>query len=334
MPDIDTILERRRTHRHSDPELWNFFERVSFVSRADLNDSSVEPRPLEHLSDAALQARLDNLERNIQLLDGGDPRRDEMSADDGWLSPWWWHRLRHWTLSEFKRRSLDVRSTPMVPEAIPVRDGFRGIHSGSTPKLFRISRLPFLKDLLVRGNVRFGLAAGYQEMEDDEARADDEMKKGYRRSGKLVTITSPDGSEMKALEDVSFDTVRMTSDMVKLPYWMLCLSSDLDPRLFGDFPSSEGDDAVIAIFDCDELMRRIRQAMGAARPDVHVFADRVFYYDVYHPPRRDISPVTMKEMRFGYQREVRIVLDPGRGPALADGPFTIAIGSIEDIAAI
>ena len=189
MSDIDTILELRRTHRHWDPELWNFFERVSFVSRADLNDSSVEPRPLEHLSDVALQARLDSIERNIQLLDGGDPRRDEMSADDGWLSPWWWHRLRHWTLSEFKRRGLDVRRTPAVPAAIPIRDEFRGIHSGSRPKLFRISRLPFLEDLLVRGTVRFGLAAGYQKMEDDEARADNEMKKGYRRSGKLVTIT-------------------------------------------------------------------------------------------------------------------------------------------------
>ena len=115
---------------------------------------------------------------------------------------------------------------------------------------------------------------------------------------------------------------------------MLCLSSDLDPRLFDDFRSPEGDDVVIAIFDPDEFMRRVRRAMAATQPDVHVLADTVFYYDVYHPPQRAISPVTMKEMRFGHQREVRIVLDPGCGAALAAGPFTVAIGSIEDIAAI
>lgn len=41
-----------------------------------------------------------------------------------------------------------------------------------------------------------------------------------------------------------------------------------------------------------------------------------------------------KDMRFGYQREVRIMLDPGHGRAVDDGAFTIPIGSIEDIATI
>lgn len=105
-------------------------------------------------------------------------------------------------------------------------------------------------------------------------------------------------------------------------------------RLFDELPSDEGDDGVIAIFDPDEFMRRIRRAMAAAVPSVAVSAEMVFYYDVYHPPRRDISPVTMKAMRFAYQRELRIVLDPGLGEPIADGAFTIDIGSIEDIAAV
>lgn len=334
MPDIPQILERRRAHRHWDPELWDFFERVSFVSQEDLNDRSVEPRPLENLSDTALQARLNSIERNIQYLDCADRRRDEMSPDDGWLSPWWWLRLRHWTLSEFRRRGVDIQPSPNVADPVPVGEDFRGIHSGSTPKLFRISRLPFLKDMLERGNVRFGLAAGYQKIENDEARADNEMKKGYKRSGRRVKITTLDGRQITALGDVSFDTARITSDLAKLPYWMLCFSSDLDLRLFDEFPSLERDDAVIAIFDPDEFIRRIRRAMAMRLPEVHVFPANVLYYDVYHPPRRDISPLTMKEMRFGYQREVRIVLDPGRGEAIANGAFTIGIGSIKDIAAI
>jgi hypothetical protein len=58
------------------------------------------------------------------------------------------------------------------------------------------------------------------------------------------------------------------------------------------------------------------------------------YYDLYHPPRGEISPVSMKEMRFAYQRELRFVADPGRGLALAEEAFTMTIGSIQDIAAV
>ena len=334
MTNIETIIERRRGHSRWDPELWDFVERVAGVPREHLNDRSVEPRPLEHLSDAALQIRLEGIERNIQYLDGGDPARDEWPPEDGWLSPWWWLRLRQWTLSEFARRGLHIQATTPVVAAAPLRGEFQGIHSGSAPKLFRISRLPFLMDTLERGHLRFGLAKGYERIENDIARADDEMTKGYKRSGRQVTITTIDGRPVTALSDVSFDTSRMTSEMVELPYWMLCLSTDFDPRLFAEFPSDEGDDGVIAIFDPDEFMRRVRCAIAVALPGVAVSAQKVFYYDVYHPPRRNISPVSMKTMKFAYQRELRIVLDPGLGEPIADGAFTIDVGSVENIAAV
>jgi len=59
----------------------------------------------------------------------------------------------------------------------------------------------------------------------------------------------------------------------------------------------------------------------AARGDVHLAP--VTYYDVYHPPGGDISPVTMKEMRFAYQRELRLVLDPGRDRRLPTAPSVL-----------
>jgi hypothetical protein len=187
---------------------------------------------------------------------------------------------------------------------------------------------------LEQGRLRFAPATGYKSIENDAARSDDEMTKGYRRSGSRVSIKTLDGRQIKALEDVSFNVSRKTADMVDLPYWMLCCSTDLDPRLFDEFSSGQGDDAALAIFDPEEFRRRTGRAVAVALPYAAASVSVVDYYDIYHPPARDISPVTMKTLHFAYQRELRFVLDPGHGPAIGEKDYFIDIGSIEDIAAI
>jgi hypothetical protein len=334
MTSIEAIIDRRRRQPLWDPELWDFAERVECVPRDMLNDASVLPRPLEHLDDEGLQSRLEDIERNIQYLDGGDAARDDWPPERGWLSPWWWLRLRHWTRSEFTRRGLEPQQTAPVQSAQPVRNEFLGIHAGAAPRIFRFSRLAYLMNTLERGQLRFAPAKGYKAIENDAARADDEMTKGYRRSASRVSITTLDGRPIKALKDVSFDTSRMTPDLVDLPYWLLCCGTDLDPRLFAEFPGGHGDDAALAIFDPEEFRRRAGQAIAAALPHAVASVSVVDYYDIYHPPAHRISPVKMKTIHFAYQRELRFVLDPGLGPAIAEKDYFIDIGSIEDIAAI
>lgn len=171
-------------------------------------------------------------------------------------------------------------------------------------------------------------------MENDEARADDEMSKGYKRAGDLMTITTIDGELIETIGDVSFDTRRMTVDMIDLPYWMLCFSTDFDARLFDKFSGRQNVDGVIAIFDLEEFRCRAAPVIGAAQPHVQQSIEVINYFDVYHPPHYKILPLTMKAMRFAYQREVRFILDPGRGAAIADKDYFINVGSIEDIAAV
>ncbi|MGF7151956.1 hypothetical protein FHS96_005624 [Sphingomonas zeicaulis] len=331
---IDAIIERRRTQQQWDPELWDFAERVMFASRNQLNDPGVVPGPLQHVRNEALQARLDTIDHNIQYLDVPGGPRDDWPPEKGWLSPWWWLRLRHWTLSEFARRGIAAGQTPVVAPAVPVHPDLLGVHSDRAPRLFQISRVPFLMRSLEEGQLRFAPAVGYKAMEDDEARSDDELTKGYRRASGRVTITTLDGKPIKALGDVRFDTTRVTAEGVALPYWMLCASTDLDPRLFDAFPSGEGDDGVLAIFDPAEFKRRASVALAKALPDVRGRIAVIDYYDVFHPSGLYISPVTMKAMRFAYQRELRFVLDPGRGAVIADGAFFMNIGSMADIAGV
>src|SRR5262245_38274314 len=84
---IDDIIARRRSHRHFDEQLWEFVD-------------GMRERRLEHLGDTGLQRRLVTIEQNIQYLDTGPSSRDELIPEKGWESPWWWLRLRHWTLLE------------------------------------------------------------------------------------------------------------------------------------------------------------------------------------------------------------------------------------------
>lgn len=334
MTIIEQIIERHSQQGRWDPELWDFTERVQCVPKEKWNDRSVEPRPLQHVSDDSLQARLESINSNIQYLDCPDGPRDDWQPEKGWLSPWWWLRLRHWTLSEFTRRGLPVQPTREILPAPRLRGEFLGIHAGASPKLFRLSRVPYLMKALEQGQLRFAPAMSYKAIENDEARADDEMSKGYKRAGNRVTITTLDGRSIEALSDVSFDTRRMTVDMVDLPYWMLCASTDFDPRLFDEFPGGQGDDGMLAIFDPLEFRRRAGSKIASTLPHVQLAGTVVDYFDVYHPESGDISPVTMKAMRFAYQREHRLVLDPGHGPAIAERDYFIDIGSIEDIAGV
>jgi hypothetical protein len=331
---IDAIIDRRRRQPQWDPDLWDFAERIQFVSGEELNDRTIAPRPLEHVGNEALQARLDAIDRNIQYLDVAAGPRDDWPPEKGWLSPWWWLRLRHWTRSEFARRGLAVQPAPEVAHPVPLHGDFLGIHAGRPPRMFRLSRVPYLMRFLEEGQLRFAPAVSYKAIEDDEARADDEMTKGYRRAGGLVTITRVHGRRIEAIGDVRFDTTRATADEAAVPYWMLCASTDFDPRLLDAFPGGHGDDGVLAIFDPLEFRRRAGVALAKAQPHVLGRIAVVDYYDVYHPPGPDISPVTMKAMRFAYQRELRFVLDPGRGAAIAESAYFMNIGPIADIAGV
>jgi hypothetical protein len=102
----------------------------------------------------------------------------------------------------------------------------------------------------------------------------------------------------------------------------MCFSTDLDPRLFADFPSAEGDDAVLVIFDPIAFIQRALPHLNRVAPLSDKKLHQVDYYDGYHSGSHDVSPVTMKDIRFAYQREWRMILDPGGREVLAGGGGT------------
>jgi hypothetical protein len=166
---IESLLEVRRKDTRYHQELWTFVARQM-------------GRNLRNLSDAALQDRLEQLERNIQYLDDGTTGREDLPPEHGWLSPWWWLRARHCTLLEFDERSVRPPKSTQISAMPPLAPRFQGIVAGGTRLLVRISQTRWLLDTL-GGVLRFVPASRYLEAGHEQARADDELGKSYRRPG-------------------------------------------------------------------------------------------------------------------------------------------------------
>lgn len=320
---LEEIIHRRRQHRLFDEELWDFHERV-------------HGRSLQFFDSEVLLRRLARIERNIQFLDTGPSRRDELPPDRGWLSPWWWLRNRHWTLSEIDQRGLPRGLSPVVDVMPALRPEFHGLFSGGNHLLVRVSRVAFLMDTLKKGRLRFAPARSYKDIEGDDARADDEMTKSYRRPGQVISITGPDGKCIEALGDVTFSTSRSDRDaLTPAPYWLISWSTDLDPRLIAEFAGGANDDAVLVVFDCRAFLERTLAILNTLPWRAEKMLTQIEYFDDLFRHRGGLVTMSMKDMRFACQRESRLILDPGvSGAANELEELFVNIGSIEDIAAV
>ncbi|MGS1011164.1 hypothetical protein [Achromobacter anxifer] len=194
-------------------------------------------------------------------------------------------------------------------------------------------------DMLIHGRLRFAPAASYRDPALNIARADDELRKTYRRPGHAITITTQDGRRMNAIGDVEFSTTRVIESghsLIDVPYWLCCFSTDLDPRLLNEFEAESPQDAgYIVIFDPRQFLRRALPELNRLAPFCKKELYQVNYFDPYFPDSRELSAVTCKDFRYAHQREMRLILDPGLGPPPSiDSVIFANIGTLEDIAAV
>ena len=131
---INEILELRRAIPAYDEELWAFMEQVG-------------GRNLVNLPEAGLRERLALIDKNILYLDNGSTPRDNLPADRGWHSRWWWLRARHWTLLEFERCGIMPNPIAELPGMPALAEEFHGTFAGGRKLLARIGRRTWLLDL-------------------------------------------------------------------------------------------------------------------------------------------------------------------------------------------
>lgn len=317
------VLDRLSKNKKFDPELWDFVE-------------SRQGRRLINLSEKELQIRLLSIEKNICYLDPTPVSRIALPPERGWISPWYWARLRHWTISELERRGAKRPAAQNFKELPEIRREFHGILRGGRKILTRVSRIHWLKDILMYGRIRFAPASSYIEIEGDAARTDDELVRQTYTPGNLITIAHADGTEIPITGDLTrYYSRKSDASYPTLDYWLSSFSTDFDPRLIAEFPSAERDDAILVIFDALEFANRCADMLDKVAPHSEKLLGQIQYYDPYHPSQNKLEVRASKDIRFAYQREWRLMIDPnGFEVPKNEGSLFVEIGSLTDIAGI
>lgn len=259
-----------------------------------------------------------------------------MSPNRGWISPWYWFRLRHWTVSEIRHRSLELPIPHDFSEPAQLRSEFCGILQGGSKLLVRISRQDWLEDTIRFGRLRLAPASSYQLIENDWARTDDELVRHQKSPGAHVTITGPDGKSLSPIGDVTYSRTRWGFEsQPDVDYGLISFSTDLDTRLLQEFSSETKQDAILVIFDPIGFVKRCLPQLNRIAPFSEKALEQVDYHDEYHPTQKDVPVRSSKEMRFALQREWRLVVDPCGQEVFPTGEaIFFDVGSLGDIAGL
>jgi hypothetical protein len=137
--------------------------------------------------------------------------------------------------------------------------------------LFRYGERKWLQGLLDFRRLRMKSAEEYALMEKDPARQDDERVKHSYSPGEYVTITMPDGRQVRPTSDLKYSASGTD-------YFLYCVSMDWDPHLFDDFL---GTDCCIVIKSPDEFARRLERAAANLLPGWHFHHCPIEYFDTH-----------------------------------------------------
>jgi hypothetical protein len=137
--------------------------------------------------------------------------------------------------------------------------------------LFRYGERKWLQSLLDFGRLRMKSAEEYALMEKDAARQDDERVKHACSPREYITITLPDGRQVRPTSDLKYSTSGTD-------YFLYCVSMDWDPQLFDDF---SGTDCCVVIKNPDEFIRRLERAAANLLPGWFFHHCPIEYFDTH-----------------------------------------------------
>lgn len=118
-----------------------------------------------------------------------DAAEKARAAINQYLKAW---RIDHDRAKIIKQLRLDkdagehAAAVVELPPMPPLRPEFHRLLTASRFLLARISRRGWLLETLNHGAIRFAPAASYREIEDDEARVDDELVRSCHRPGGMT----------------------------------------------------------------------------------------------------------------------------------------------------
>jgi hypothetical protein len=192
--------------------------------------------------------------------------------------------------------------------------------------LVRFGKYAHVEGALTQGTFRIAPASNYADPSLNAAQFDEELRHHAVTPNQHLVFNlfgrrTPEGPE----EELRVTPLELYRYMNVPPFYVLCLSSRFDFRMFHDF----GADAALVIHDRKEFARRVNVAMALA-VDAEPDMGNVQYYDPYQVLREELIPGFSKHFRYAYQTEVRMIWRPKSGTTPA--AVFIKAGRLNDIA--
>ena len=171
--------------------------------------------------------------------------------------------------------------------------------------LIKYGRPHFMTALYEHGRFRVQSASYYGRADHNGAVRDDELalqiSLSVRRDDVCKVVSNPEevppeypGQRMNFRYEHPID------------YWVYCLTSSVEPRLFVDFNAL----ACVVVRNRSEFIRRLKAVEGRFFPGARVHAGAAEYIDPCRPAGARIFLPMSKHFRYAYQQEFRIVWEP------------------------
>lgn len=257
---------------------------------------------LQHLSDAELNRRHDDVAANYVELKS-DGRIGVVPPDEGGS---YWGRLYTHVLEEMGNRGMRPNHGRVKDSHLPegadrvAAAGLREVEVPDETYLVKYGQARYLRPLLDNGELRIAPATDFADPSLNPAKHDEELQVNAVALPDELEITLPDGSALQPVGNVNITWSASTN------YYVWCLSSVLDPRLFRQF----GYDACLLIPDPQAFLDRVTGGLSGELPTYSVFAAPVIYIDPMNPPESEPNVYFSKSFRYAYQKEVRVVAVP------------------------
>lgn len=219
---------------------------------------------------------------------------------------------------------------PTYPNEAPAAKAAKDSHIPESGTFYvKLGKREHMEALYEKGALRIAPAAYYSDPSLNLAVRDDELSlslKVPRREVVLERLNKTTGTRT-LYRPPSDLTITHT---LKSNYYVYCVGSAFDLRLFGDF----GYDACVLITDPREFFVRLNGTMANHLPGWQMLNNDVRYVDPYRPPTEPLTVFFEKHFRFWYQHEHRAVWLPPPHFAGEFAPLDVQIGSLKDVASL
>jgi hypothetical protein len=200
----------------------------------------------------------------------------------------------------------------------------RGLKQGDV--FIKYGKPEHMAALLEHGAIRVQCASYYGTLDHNGAIRDDELSLplsfSLTREDILKLVVNPQdvpGGPFDQRMDLSYRSDR--------DYWLYCVTTSVEPRLFVDFMAT----ACVIIKDKERFRRLLRAQSAVSFPNTTYHDGRAVYIDPLLPSSARIFIPISKHFRYAYQEEFRFVWRPNT-PVQRLSHVDLEVGPLASIA--